>query len=99
MNCPTPRRWVLVVVAAAWLLFPVLARANMAAPPEDEFAPGDSLSEPSGGIKQVAVEREDLALDLRPLETGPPTSYYRRRLPVPAERESEAREIVARLGF
>jgi hypothetical protein len=32
-------------------------------------------------------------------EAGAPTSYYRLRLPVPAGREDEAREIVSQLGF
>lgn len=42
------------------------ALANMAAP----WTPGDPVGEPSGVFRQLAIEREALAFDLRPLAEG-----------------------------
>lgn len=45
---------------------PSAALANMAAP----WKPGDVVGEPRGAAKSVAIVREELAIDLRPLAAG-----------------------------
>ena len=59
----------LLVVLAIVVGSPGLAAANMANP----VMAGDPVGEPSGELKQVAIERETLDLDLRPLSDDQPT--------------------------
>ena len=71
-----------LVPLVAMLATPALA--NMAPP----YMPGDVVGEPRGAAKSVAIEREELALDLRPLAVGAPaqvTATYRVRNDGPAQ--------------
>jgi len=59
---------ILVLVLIGALVLPTPASANMANPHQ----PGDPVGEPSGGLESVAIERETLVLDLRPLADDQP---------------------------
>ncbi|HEX8959863.1 MAG TPA: hypothetical protein VF770_08575, partial [Solirubrobacterales bacterium] len=66
------------------LAAPAVAFANMAPP----WLPGDVVGEPRGGARSVAIEREALAIDLRPLAAGDPaqvTATYHVRNDGPAQ--------------
>lgn len=58
----------IAVVWAVSLVLPVAASANMASPVQ----PGDVLGEPAGDLAGIAIEHEDLRIDLRPLAQGRP---------------------------
>ena len=67
-----------LILAVGLLGTPAAALANMANP----WQPGDPLGEPTGALRAIAIEREDLAIDLRPLAAGEParvTATYRVR--------------------
>ena len=73
-----------LVLLVGMLATPEVALANMAPP----YTPGDVVGEPRGAAKSVAIEREDLALDLRPLAVGAPaqvTATYHIRNDGPAQ--------------
>ena len=55
-----------LVLLVGTLAMPAVALADMGPP----WLPGDVVGEPRGGTKAIAIVREDLAIDLRPLATG-----------------------------
>ena len=80
------KRAILLVLAAliGALGVPAVALANMGPP----WLTGDVVGEPRAGTKAVAIEREELAIDLRPLSAGEPvrvTATYHVRNDGPAE--------------
>ncbi len=82
------RRLAAALLAAALLALPAAsARANMAAPYTGPARAGRAAGEPSGGLREVFIERERLRMDLRPLADDEPArveAVYRVRSDGPA---------------
>lgn len=62
----SPIASVAFLVALMALVTPASVWANSGPP----WVPGDVVGEPSGGLANIHIEREELAFDLRPLATG-----------------------------
>jgi hypothetical protein len=92
MRAPEPRRSArrlgAALLAVALLALPAAsARANMAEPYTGPARAGRAAGEPSGGLREVFIERERLHIDLRPLEDDEPAqveAVYRVRNDGPA---------------
>ncbi len=92
MRAPEPRRPArrvgTALLAAALLALPAAsARANMAEPYTGPARAGRAAGEPSGGLREVFIERERLRIDLRPLADDRPArveAVYRVRNDGPA---------------
>lgn len=77
VRAPEPRRparrRAAALLAAALLALPAApARANMAEPYTGPARAGHAAGEPSGGLREVFIEREQLRIDLRPLADDEP---------------------------
>ena len=91
MSHPVSRRRALparaLLLLAALLVVPASARGNMAEPYTGPARAGHAAGEPSGGLRQVFIERERLRIDLRPLADDRPArveAVYRLRNDGPA---------------
>jgi hypothetical protein len=59
-----------MLLACATLFVPRATLANMANPVRE----GSAVGEPSGDLKAISIEREELTIDLRPLAEGSPVA-------------------------
>lgn len=86
MSHPASGRRALLLLAVL-LAVPASARGNMAEPYTGPARAGHAAGEPSGGLRQVFIERERLHIDLRPLKDDRPAqveAVYRVRNDGPA---------------